>query len=255
MSLQSQLTRMAQNVGALNADTNAIFDALRAKGVYVPADAQLSDVADMIESIVPPHHNEVEIGGRWYPYVQIGNQLWLAENLDYLWTGLTFGGNSYPQNQPNAWYYNNDEPAYGYDGLKYGLLYNYEAIYYLESNKDTLLPSGWRVPTKTDFEVLIDYAGGEDNAGIYLKSTSGWDNDGNGLDTYGFNMKPSGWKASVTSGYSDIGRSGTLSTLTLSGSNDLYVVRMNYHLDKARMIISVYKWDPVFSLRLVKDVT
>jgi hypothetical protein len=42
---------MAQNVGALNADTNAIFEALRAKGVAVPANAQLSDVADMIESI------------------------------------------------------------------------------------------------------------------------------------------------------------------------------------------------------------
>lgn len=82
MSLQSQLTRMAQNVGALTADTNAIFEALRAKGVPVPANAQLSDVADMIESIVDPHQNEVEIGGRWYPYVQLGNQEWLAENLD-----------------------------------------------------------------------------------------------------------------------------------------------------------------------------
>lgn len=33
MSLQSQLTRLARNVGALNADTNAIFEALRAKTV------------------------------------------------------------------------------------------------------------------------------------------------------------------------------------------------------------------------------
>jgi len=32
MSLQSQLTRLAQNVGALTADTNAIFEALRAEG-------------------------------------------------------------------------------------------------------------------------------------------------------------------------------------------------------------------------------
>lgn len=49
MSLQSQLTRMAQNVGALNADTNAIFDALRANGVDVPQDATLDDVAELIE--------------------------------------------------------------------------------------------------------------------------------------------------------------------------------------------------------------
>lgn len=51
MSLQSQLIRLARNVGALNADTNAIFEALRAKGVDVPANAQLSDVADLIDSI------------------------------------------------------------------------------------------------------------------------------------------------------------------------------------------------------------
>ena len=57
MPLSAELTRMAQNVGALNADTNAIFEALRSKGVLVPANAQLSDVADMIETIVPtpPH--------------------------------------------------------------------------------------------------------------------------------------------------------------------------------------------------------
>lgn len=53
MSLSTQLTQLARNVGALNADTNAIFEALRAKGVNVPANAQLSDVADMIETIVP----------------------------------------------------------------------------------------------------------------------------------------------------------------------------------------------------------
>lgn len=51
MSLQSQLTRLAHNVGALTADTNAIFEALRAKGVSVPANAQLSDVADLIGTI------------------------------------------------------------------------------------------------------------------------------------------------------------------------------------------------------------
>ena len=54
MSISTELTRMAGNAGALAADTNAIFEALRAKGVDVPADAQLSDVVDMIGEIVPP---------------------------------------------------------------------------------------------------------------------------------------------------------------------------------------------------------
>lgn len=49
MPISTELTRMAQNVGALNADTSAIFDALRAKGVDVPQDATLDDVAELIE--------------------------------------------------------------------------------------------------------------------------------------------------------------------------------------------------------------
>ena len=49
MSISAELTRMAQNVGALNADTNAIFDALRAKGVDVPPGSTLSDVPTLIE--------------------------------------------------------------------------------------------------------------------------------------------------------------------------------------------------------------
>jgi uncharacterized protein (TIGR02145 family) len=141
---------MAQNVGALNADTNAIFEALRAKGVPVPANAQLSDVADMIESIVPPHQNEVEIGGRWYPYVQIGNQLWMAENLDWKLDGIGIGGTSV-ETTPHAWYYDNDETTYGINGNKYGLLYNAFSLNLIQNN----LPSGWRVPNRQDLSNLL----------------------------------------------------------------------------------------------------
>ena len=65
----------------------------------------------------------VVIGGREYPVVQIGNQLWLAENLDWRWEGLTVGG-QWQRETPGAWYYNNDEATYGVNGNKYGLLYN-----------------------------------------------------------------------------------------------------------------------------------
>ena len=131
MSLQSQLTRMARNAGALNADTNAIFEALRAKGVDVPANAQLSDVADMIESIELPLPT-VNIGGRDYPYVQIGNQLWLAENLDWKFDGCTIGTNSLSTIEMLGNYYNNDENTYGVNGNKYGLLYNYPSFMAIE---------------------------------------------------------------------------------------------------------------------------
>ena len=220
MSLQSQLTRMAQNVGALTADTNAIFEALRAKGVNVPANAQLSDVADMIESIVPPHQNEVEIGGRWYPYVQIGNQLWLAENLDYKFSyngsTLPIGLNNLPST-PAAWYYNNDEAAYGIDGTyKCGLLYNWYAAKYLDDNKDTLLPGEWHVPTSNELDTLATNVGGTSIGGTKLKSLDnsviqGFPSNWNGTNDYEFNAIPSGAKGEQ---FNNLGSRLNLWTLT-----------------------------------------
>lgn len=200
MSLSTQLTRLARNVGALTADTNAIFEALRAKGVDVPANAQLSDVADMIESIVPPQ-TYVTIGCRQYKTVTIGNQEWLAENLDYKFqvngSTLPIGSSGNPTT-PAAWYYNNDESSYGIDGTyKCGLLYNWYAAKYLDDNKTTLLPSGWHVPNKIEWETLISYIGGTDN-GISLEAIKfsvtptfpNW----SGTDNYGFNALPSGYR-------------------------------------------------------------
>lgn len=129
MSLSTQLTRLARNVGALTADTNAIFEALRAKGVNVPANAQLSDVADLIESINPPHQNEVEIGGIWYPYVQIGELLWITQNL----------------RNPTEHSWNPQYPSEINGKL-------YKPYYFSEIQE--LLPNGWRIPSQSDTNTL-----------------------------------------------------------------------------------------------------
>jgi uncharacterized protein (TIGR02145 family) len=83
----------------------------------------------------------VEIGGRRYPVVKIGNQLWMAENLDYAWSGLTIGGSI--GSDPRANYYDNDETTYGWSGYKCGLLYNWAAVAELAD----LLPDGWHIPS------------------------------------------------------------------------------------------------------------
>jgi len=51
MSLSTELTRMAQNVGAITANTNAIFEAIESKGVSVPSGSTLSDCPALIASI------------------------------------------------------------------------------------------------------------------------------------------------------------------------------------------------------------
>ena len=168
----------------------------------------------------------VKIGGKRYPYVQIGNNLWLAENLDYAWEGLDIGGTSTPST-PHAWYYNNDKNTYGIDGTyKCGLLYNGYAAQYLDANKATLLPDGWHVP---DYDELVgflsqlpEFSQGWNAAAQAARAknnsvTSDWPSNWNGDNTHGLNVLPAGhrhYQGSSPFGYFGqeailIGKTGT----------------------------------------------
>ena len=98
----------------------------------------------------PPNKGKVTIGGRVYPTVKINNQWWIAENLNWKFPyndeTVPIGTADMPIT-PAAWYYNDDETQYGYIGL----YYNYYCIPIINS----LLPTGWRVPTKSDLENLL----------------------------------------------------------------------------------------------------
>lgn len=135
--------------------------------------------------------NTVTIGGRSYPTVTIGNQIWMAENLDWKFdingSQIPIGGGSV--GTPAAWYLDNDENAYGVNGQRRGLLYNGYANSYLITYTETMLPDGWRVPSVNDFNILI-----QNNTVSSLLSEGGIGyGDWQGTNTTGFNCKPTGW--------------------------------------------------------------
>ena len=193
----------------------------------------------------------IVIGGRKYPYVQIGNQLWLAENLDYK---FEYEGSTLPIGQsgnpttPAAWYYNNEETTYGVNGNKYGLLYNWYAVNYIETNKSTLLPDGWHVPTLSEWDTLATACGGSASCGTKLKSATGW-NSGNGTDDFGFTAFPAGCRDSAD-GFRSSGVVAYFWTFTEYGSARAY----DRELTKNATLSSSY-WSKLcgYSLRLVKD--
>lgn len=145
-----------------------------------------------IAEFIPIPLQGVVIGGRLYPTVIVGNQEWLAENLDLKFNGLDIGSTGSPTT-PTAWYYDNDESTYGESGNKYGLLYNWYAVNYLETNKSTLLPDGWHVPTSAEWDDLATAVGGSSTAGTKLKSTAGWPDGKGGTDDFGFAVLPAGF--------------------------------------------------------------
>ncbi len=99
-----------------------------------------------------------DIDGNIYKTVQIGTQLWMAENLkttklndgtiipnltDNLeWRNLTTPGYSW---------YNNDAASYK---ITFGALYNWYAV-----STDKLCPTGWHVPIDSEFKTMTDYLG------------------------------------------------------------------------------------------------
>ena len=105
--------------------------------------------------------------GKVYKTVTIGNQIWMAENLNY---------------KTDSSFCYNDSAEYC---AKYGRLYIWDAAM-------DACPSGWHLPDTTEWVTLITAVGGKSTAGKMLKSTSGWNSDGNGTDDFGFTVLPAG---------------------------------------------------------------
>lgn len=117
-----------------------------------------------------------DIEGNVYKTVQIGKQLWMAENLK---TKTLNNGSPIPLVTENKdWYnmtsaayswLNNDESTYK---NKYGALYNWYSV-----NTGKLCPSGWHVSTDNDWKELEKYlieTEHQQNTGKMLATNYGW---------------------------------------------------------------------------------
>lgn len=128
--------------------------------------------------------------------IKIGDQIWATANLS-----VTHFSNGDPIPEANsaaqwekageegkpAWCYYNQDPV---SGKKYGMLFNWYAV----TDKRNLAPRGWHIPDDDEWKTLTEFLGGEEEAGIKMKGTSEWKDNGNGNGTSGFNGLPGGYR-------------------------------------------------------------
>ena len=133
----------------------------------------------------------IDIDGNTYKTVIIGKQEWMAENLNvehyrngdpipevqdpYDWSALKTG----------AWCYYDNLSKYG---KTRGKLYNGYAV----NDSRGLTPQGWHIPSDEEWTILIDYAGGEHEAGMKLKAQKYWRKNWERGNPYGFSALPGG---------------------------------------------------------------
>lgn len=107
-----------------------------------------------------------DIEGNAYQTRKIGNQTWMAENLK---TSLFKDGSPISMLTSNYEWQNVDTPCQClYDNkeanLNFGRLYNWFCI-----NQGDICPSGWRIPTIDDWQILAENFGGFATAGMTLQ--------------------------------------------------------------------------------------
>ena len=125
--------------------------------------------------------------GQSYDVVKIGEQTWMAENLNF-----ETAGSFCPEGDAR-------------NCKRLGRLYSW-------AEAKSVCPDGWRLPTKEDFEALvvatsedaaqslspsIAQSSSQPRAGAALKSRDGWFKKGNGSDALGFRALPAGYRGAV----------------------------------------------------------
>jgi uncharacterized protein (TIGR02145 family) len=143
--------------------------------VLVPAQEQAQQQATV-----------TDFEGNTYKTVKIGSQVWMADNLK---------STKYSDGTPIV-----DSLAANNEYLKeiptFGRLYSWHALLRGKTldGSQGVCPTGWHVPMKSEWETLIQFAGGADIAGQKLKSkgTQHFKSPNTGTDAYDFNALPSG---------------------------------------------------------------
>ena len=199
--------------------------------------------------------------GKVYRTVEIGDQIWMAENLNYADSVKT------ASLKGKSWCYKNVAANCDVAGRLYTWAAAIDSVK-LATDEDNpqdcgcgktctmpakvqgVCPPNWHLPTYAEWETLFSEVGGSSTAGKVLKSRSGWYSNGNGTDAFGFSALPAGYRGSDGRFIDD----GNYAYFWSSAEDDsYYAYRMYliYNYGNADLYYNVKNYG--FSVRCVKN--
>ena len=214
-----------------------------------------------------------ERDGKRYKTVTIGDQVWMAENLNYVDSAKT------PSLKGESWCYNNEAANCTVGGRLYTWYAaidweklatdadnpldcrNYSIPCGLSGMVQGICPSGWHLPSHAEWNALFVAVGGQSTsveevysqspaAGKGLKSQTGWHNAGNGTDAFGFSALPVGFR-DVNGGYDYDGHYAHFWSSTEINVSDVFIMEAIYSSDDAFLDRSYKTYG--YPIRCVKD--
>ena len=200
-----------------------------------------------------------------YQWVIIGTQTWMSENLAWLpavsppladsdtakyYYVFRYEGSSVTE--AKAWEYYAD----------FGVFYNWPAAmngcdssHAIPSGVRGICPEGWHLPSDGEWDILVNYLGGQYTAGIEMKSSSGWNEyngeSGDGDNSSGFNGLAAGSRHN-DGGFYNLGFNAIFWSSTGCGDNSAWYRYLGYFQKGVYRYISNKRYG--FSVRCVKDI-
>lgn len=147
-----------------------------------------------------------------------------------------------------------DTAGYCYKSSEYGRYYHWD-----DKVLSSVCPDGWHVPDTTEWNTLIDYAGGPAKAWVRLRTKDSWSTGviddpleyDPGSNDYGFSAYPAGYR--YTSGYVyNNGVEAAFWTTTASKTSGIaYAMEMYYTMQKTEVVTRETAMG--YSIRCIKD--
>jgi uncharacterized protein (TIGR02145 family) len=195
----------------------------------------------------------VDVDGHVYKTVTINGKVWMAENLrvthlnDLAPIPYINNKTEWANKTGRAYCYDNYSDSVSAVAKTYGCLYNWFTV-----GTGKLAPKGWHVPNNKEWQALVDYLGGNQSAGAFMKEAGivHWISPNTGAnDEYGFTALPGGLNLyNGTFGY--LGTRAYFWSADYSGTNAYYLALL--YNNKSATVTYTDKNAGV-SIRCVKD--